>query len=273
VIFKNFDVVFSGIVAELSALLGTPLRPKSNAAQSAIGRSLAAIVRFHAAGELNHRDWNLLRLGLLEKQLRVVAERRPELLPGYRQRLLSQDPEHYMGARFEVLLAANLTYTEIPFASPEPPDFVVFPDDQKLPLECTSIIYRGGDSAKLRVKIRKALNKKVRESQFYIADYGGVGRLTVSADVTNLFHGSDMRGRIFQPADLESYVAARLSELGLGAAVLFTLVLDRERDSLEAVYLRIDGPSVAPEVKAFLDQSFPINRARTYIDYLFPPTT
>ena len=183
-------------------------------------------------GDYKHRDWNILRLGLLGKQLRAVAERRPDLLPEYRKRLLSEDPEHYMGTRFEIMLASDLVSWGLPFIHPEPPDFVVYPDDQRLPLECISITYRGDDPSKLRAKIRKGLNKKSRSAAGYISNYGGIERLVVFVDITNLFHRSDVRGRLLLTEDLEQYVAQRLTEIRLGAAVLYTLVLNRETDSL-----------------------------------------
>lgn len=267
----DFERVFAVLVAALSDLLGVPIRPRTPAAQTAVGQALRAIIRFHARGDVNHRDWNLLRLGLLEQQLRVVADKRPDLLPGYRQRLLSDDLEHYAGTRFEILVAANLAERGLSFSTPEPPDFLIHPDDIRIPIECTSTSYRGADASKLRAKIRKALNKKARLAEDYVSAYGGITRLCVFIDVTNLFHGSDMRGRIFVPPDVEAYVGARLVDLNLASAILFTLVLDRTRDSLEAVYLRVDGPSIAPEVLCLLDEIFPINRAKTYTDYLFPP--
>jgi hypothetical protein len=140
-------------------------------------------------------------------------------------------------------------------------------------LECISLTYRGDDTSKLLVKIRKGLNKKSRSAAGYVSAYGGLERLVVCADITNLFHGSNARGRLFQPKEVEQYVAQRVAQLGLGGAVLFTLVLDREKDSLEAVSFRVDGPAAPPEVTAFLAECFPSNRRRILVDYLFPPTT
>lgn len=270
-IFQNFDVVFSGLAAELSSLLGARFRPGEPHADTPIGESLAAIVRFHQRGDADHRDWNILRLGLLEKQLRSIADKRPDLFRGFRERLLSEDAAHYPGTRFEVLMAALLTEVGLDFSHPEPPDFLVTTAGGPVPVECTSVVYRGADPSRLRARLSRALHRKARRAGRYAGAYGGLNNVVVAVDATNLFHGSDQRGRILMPDELIAYVGERLDRVGLGAVLVFTLVLDRENDTLAGGHLRADARHLAAAAKEFLDEWFPVNRARRVTDYLFPP--
>lgn len=232
-------------VLEINRMLGAKYVPGHACMDSPIGRDLVQMFEHHNAGRYALRDFELLRLTMLVKNLKEIEACRPELLAHYKRELRrSSSSAGYYGIRFEVNIAASLTRHGVSYRKTEAPDFSL---NGGAGIECTSArLTVEKPRSDLLYKVRSCVAKKARGE--YVSS-----SVALLVDVTNLFfhlvrpHGAAVR----------STLAELAHDSGFGSIMLFAFMVNPALQRLESGYFREDSETASDGLKHCLDLAFP----------------
>jgi hypothetical protein len=241
----EFMMRLGGQVLEINRMLGTKYVPAHACMDTPIGRDLVQMLEHHNAGRCDLRDFELLRLAMLVKNLKEIELSRPELLKHYKRELRhSSSSAGYYGVRFEVNIAASLARHGVSYSKTEAPDFSL---NGSAGIECTSarlaVAKPGSD---LLYKVKSCVTKKAGGDYVHSS-------VALLVDVTNLFfHLARPNGTAVRGTLLES-----IRDSDFGSIALFAYMINPELKRLESGYFREDSENISGGLKSVLDLAFP----------------
>jgi hypothetical protein len=185
----------------------------------------------------------------LVADLREIEAHDPQLLEYLRQKLLSMREDDYVSFRFEASMAACLVRSKVGFQWPDHPDFLVEYQGHDLPIECTTARVTRPPKSGLEYKALSALRAKQKKGYATPAS-------ALCIDCSNLyFHSVRLWDRPLDIDDLTAKIQQALVAGGFGSVLIFFYVAE-ELDGhigVKQIFFRVDGHSIAPELRAFLD--------------------
>jgi hypothetical protein len=257
----GFIMTFGDVASRLDRILGARYIPGSPDNDTPIGRSLYKVLELHNEGRTADRDANLARLMMLLKHLTDVEAARPDLMPRFREQLMSPSLSAYFGARHEVQVAASLIHAGFYFDHEvmDGPDFTLHVDGAKPGIECTSAH---------TVIAKDDLNRKIED-----ALAGKAGRPYATPDVALSIERTAIDH--LQSTEAAEGILTRLPSLvqasRFGAVLLHVQMLNRDETppTYQANYNRVDSPAISVPLRAVLDALFPLGRMHVE-DYTIP---
>jgi len=241
----EFIMRLGGQVLEINRMLGTKYVPGHACMDTPIARDLVRMLDHHNLGRYDLRDFELLRLAMLVKNLREIEAGRPDLLMHYKRELRrSSSSEGYYGVRFEINIAASLSRHGISYRKTEAPDFSL---KGSAGIECTSArLTAAKPGSDLLYKVRSCVAKKAKGK--YVNS-----SVALLVDVTNLFF------HLVRPdgAAVRNTLEELVRGSNFGSIMLFAFMVNPALQRLESAYFRADSEAVSDKLRSSLDQVFP----------------
>lgn len=158
----------------------------------------------------------------------------------------------YFGIRLEISTALKLCEHNVPFITPDPPDFKFTYRYSSINIECTSrhlaIIKKQNDVVKA---FGTCISKK---GKFSYVDYNTV----LFIDATNLGYHDTNLWHSSQSRRTRQFIQQELHQTKLGAVIVFNWVLNNQLKIYQEIYNRIDGKIIGSDLKLFLDRLYPM---------------
>ncbi len=263
---RPFEVVgflgFLQVQAEAALLLSEGLGRtfvKVPTENDVVGQDLNASLELVNAGNADAAILNAMRLAMLGRDLRLLADERSKAFKVMQARLNTANRETYFGYRFEVAVGASLTRHGVDFEYDLPcePDFVC---EGGAGLECTSAHLASGSRTKTMTKLRRAVLDKASKPYCH----AGTGLLV---DYTSVFH----RDITLDKSAVRGIGAATRTKAPFGSLIGMTMIWNGEGSQLQRGYSRDDAREVPPALAQLLDRVWPTPGGFTVDDVIGLP--
>jgi hypothetical protein len=255
-------LAFERLAEALSAALDDPLDPSQPGARE-IKHDLVRVAHLIAEQEFAEARQELLRLDDLLTDLQAVGPHIPGYLPEVRMRLIRDDGrDGYLGTRAELSAAEWLVRHKVNVrrgseAGGEPDFMIERPGGVRCGFECTSAHLTSLKEANV-YKIRRAIRRKSRsrycgpDAALYVEYTAILRRAGEAVEV-----------------GFQSRIKRVIQSTSWGAVILSCLILRRGAKNLERAYLRFDGASISPSLRALLDEILP--HGEVYVGHVSVP--
>ena len=247
----NFILHHCELSLELSRLLGVRFFP-GRGLQGPVGKMLARIILHHNQGNHEYRDREITKLSLLKDELKQIEEFDPELLRKFRNQYRRGNRPEYFGTRMEIAAASCFVRKNISFIKQESPDFVICrPNGKKVFVECGSTHLSIHKAGNIGYKISSSIRAKVILPYFSTAT-------VLFLDITNVLHNSLISRAYLEQQAIESVAKQQMDEKPIGGTCLFFYVMNKESDSFDLQFIRVDNNTADPELTKFLNELLPV---------------
>jgi len=238
---------FANLVFEIGRLLNMKVIRKGHP----VADTLNSIWVHHTKQEFNARDVSLGNITLLMKNLQRIESYDKQLLHHFQKNMKKPTKENYYGLRLEIQIASNLIKNQIKFKKSESPDFIIFYNNSKIFVECTSTHVRK-IMPNPAYKIVSAITKKSQKPY--------CNELTALAiDITNLIFSS--KHNVYVSGKyLKQEILKVLSSSKFGSILLEFYILDKKKGVYSQNYHRIDNKNIDTKLKQFLDSNYPMGK-------------
>jgi len=246
-------------LAELKRLLGMNFFTLTYQPLHPLKLALKNVLDFHAAGDFFARDYENASVSLLIKNLKEIEKKNRVLLNNLLSLLKTSNGNTYFGIRLEIQVSASLFRHGVVFDKTESPDFTLKDLYNGTYIECGSVhlsSVKPGVSD-LRYKIAATIREKSTHN-YCNPD------TALFIDETNIHHYSHNQGILPVENGRKRHVENILQNCAFGSVVLFTYMINKDKNKYEWKYTRIDNINISELLKRFLDARYPFGNDVTH---------
>ena len=213
----------------------------------------------YSAGEFELCQGELYQVELLIKNLKDVKLLRPSLFTDLKTKLYQCGTNHnHFGLRMEARIASSLSRKKVTFEYTDAPDFSIAREDGTVFIECTSVWPQTSARHKdYREKVKLAIEKKAAKA------YSNTNT-AVAMDITSVIAAIITHGVREDSSDFHQYLSHDLSQMNLGAVILFNTVFEVSTNVIHFAYSRVDCLQISCTLRDFLDEFYPKGEIRLY---------
>lgn len=244
---------FLEVTKILSGLLEEDLSSKDNLINSPVHFSIRVVIESNRAGDIILSDFELMKLELLAKGLKLIQVYDQSLLKKFTRKLRTHRADDYRGVLCEINMAATLIDAKVKFKAREHPDFLIESAGKPVFIECTSADSNTTDNMEPLDRIIVKIQEKTKKP--YCNNF-----TALAIDITNIEHQSQASISQTPPDSLRWQFRDVLKSTNYGSVLLYMFVVDYGRTvpMMLWAYNRIDNVRPSKQLIRFLDKYFPM---------------
>lgn len=236
---------------KISEITGLKFQPGHRAFDSPLSRYVGRSFAFHNQGQLVQRDFELVRLESLVRDLTEIASG-PEHTLSKARKILRQGTRGstIIGQVFEIHTCATLLRKGIPHQWRDSPDFEIYAGPSAI--ECTSIALANPPrDTTMSYKLEKAIAEK--SGKPYCSP-----NTVLFMDISNVQPRFEEAFGIFELEEFREIIRGFIQSTNFGSMLAFTGIPERQRNIYRYFYKRVDNKNTGERLGEFLDQHWPL---------------